>query len=221
MPKETFYNLLDEKRTLIEEVATKEFVEYGYDKASVNRIVKNCKIAKGSFYQYFEDKKDLFKHLLKRLAEKKLEYLSPSLLEPHKLDFFELLREMYIGGLKFGVENHNAAVLANQILKNKNHPVYKEAVADNLSQAYSFLSVMLQKSIKEGNVREDINLNFVSYIISALNVATMEYYFDKVKNVEIEFEKIEDDIMQSVDLFIDFIKNGIGKQTGGKDDDKS
>ncbi|QOR35024.1 TetR/AcrR family transcriptional regulator [Clostridium sp. 'deep sea'] len=219
MPKDTFYNLPEDKRFLIEDIATHEFVEYGYDKASVNRIVKNCKIAKGSFYQYFEDKKDLFKHLLKRLTDKKLKYISPKLQNPYKLDFFVLLREMYISGLRFGAENSAAAYLGNQILKNKDHPVYKEAVADTIKYAYSFIESMLNNSIKQGNVRANIDTKFVSYIITALNIATIEYYFDVVKNTEMVISDYDGDIMETVDLFIDFIKNGIGKQTGGKSDD--
>ena len=61
MPKDTFYNLPDEKRALIEDVAMREFATCGYDKASISRIVDTCGISKGSFYQYFLDKKDLFK----------------------------------------------------------------------------------------------------------------------------------------------------------------
>ncbi|MCB0240988.1 MAG: TetR/AcrR family transcriptional regulator, partial [Anaerolineae bacterium] len=77
MPKETFFNLPDDKRSLICDVAIEEFTEYLYDQASVNRIVAKAGIAKGSFYQYFEDKKDLYMYVLQVIAEKKLEYISP------------------------------------------------------------------------------------------------------------------------------------------------
>jgi AcrR family transcriptional regulator len=54
MPRATFVNLPQEKKKIIEETAIIEFASFGYDKASVNRIVEKCKIAKGSFYQYFD-----------------------------------------------------------------------------------------------------------------------------------------------------------------------
>lgn len=45
-----------------------------------------------------------------------------------------------------------------------------------------------------------------------MNVATIEYYFEVVKGDEVNMNKVDDDIMDTVNLFIDFIKNGIGLQ---------
>ncbi|MBK7453960.1 MAG: TetR/AcrR family transcriptional regulator [Anaerolineales bacterium] len=61
MPKQTFLNLPEEKRNFIINAAADEFAEYGFEAASINRIVANSKISKGSFYQYFEDKADVFR----------------------------------------------------------------------------------------------------------------------------------------------------------------
>ncbi len=71
MPKETFFNLPSEKRAMIEEVAIDEFAEYGFDKASINRMIDKCGIAKGSFYQYFNNKKDVFLHTMSMIGDKK------------------------------------------------------------------------------------------------------------------------------------------------------
>ena len=64
MPKQTFLNLPEEKRNTIITAAINEFAEYGLENASTNRIVANSGISKGSFYQYFEDKQDVFMYLL-------------------------------------------------------------------------------------------------------------------------------------------------------------
>ncbi len=47
------------------DAATAEFVDHGYDEASVNRIIVAAGISKGSFYYYFEDKTDLFVSVLR------------------------------------------------------------------------------------------------------------------------------------------------------------
>ncbi len=70
MPKQTFFNLPSEKRETIMNAAIEEFAEYGLENASTNRIVKNSGIAKGSFYQYFEDKQDVFMHMLAMIEQK-------------------------------------------------------------------------------------------------------------------------------------------------------
>ena len=60
MPTDTFFRLPEEKRARILEGAWSEFTAVPYAEASINRIVQTSRIPRGSFYQYFEDKNDLF-----------------------------------------------------------------------------------------------------------------------------------------------------------------
>ena len=60
MPKETFYNLDEGKKSLIIEAAIDEFTKNELHKARVSNIIKEAKIPRGSFYQYFEDIDDLY-----------------------------------------------------------------------------------------------------------------------------------------------------------------
>ena len=76
IPKETFFNLPLEKRERIIEAAIDEFSRNDYREAKINEIVRLSSIPKGSFYQYFEDKKDLFKYVIDLLYEKKMEAIS-------------------------------------------------------------------------------------------------------------------------------------------------
>ena len=66
MPSETFYKLPDEKRNNILNAIKKEFTAASVEDISVNRIVEESKIAKGSFYQYFKDKNDAITYILKQ-----------------------------------------------------------------------------------------------------------------------------------------------------------
>ena len=66
MPTDTFFRLPEEKRTRILEGAWSEFTAVPYAEASINRIVQTSRIPRGSFYQYFEDKNDLFHDTLER-----------------------------------------------------------------------------------------------------------------------------------------------------------
>lgn len=64
MPTERFYRLSKEKQNLIYEAARKEFARVPYEKVSINQIVKNAEISRGSFYTYFEDKDDAMKYVM-------------------------------------------------------------------------------------------------------------------------------------------------------------
>ena len=64
MPRQTFFNLPEDKRNPIIDLALDEFSKYDYKNASISRIVARAGIAKGSLYQYFEDNRDLFLYLV-------------------------------------------------------------------------------------------------------------------------------------------------------------
>jgi AcrR family transcriptional regulator len=63
MPKQTFFNLPKEKRDRIIAAAKEVFSKNSYEEASINQIVKLAQIPRGSFYQYFADKDDLYGYL--------------------------------------------------------------------------------------------------------------------------------------------------------------
>ncbi len=63
MPTERFYHLPEEKKRMIREAAVKEFCRVPLDKASINKIVQNADISRGSFYTYFRDKEDVLEYI--------------------------------------------------------------------------------------------------------------------------------------------------------------
>ena len=69
MCKETFLRLPEEKRARIIDAAWDEFTMVPFAKASINRIIRGAGIPRGSFYQYFEDKGDLFRYLMTRVHD--------------------------------------------------------------------------------------------------------------------------------------------------------
>ncbi|MGE4548089.1 MAG: TetR/AcrR family transcriptional regulator, partial [Intestinibacillus sp.] len=60
LPKKTFTRLDDDKKERVIRAAIEEFQAHGFEKAKIEAIAKNAGVAKGSIYQYFDDKKDLF-----------------------------------------------------------------------------------------------------------------------------------------------------------------
>lgn len=64
MPSETFKNLDENKKQRLIKAAIEEFSRVSFSEASINNIINNAKISRGSFYMYFENKDDLFKYIL-------------------------------------------------------------------------------------------------------------------------------------------------------------
>ena len=94
-----FYNMESEKQERIINVALKEFARNGYDKASTNEIVKEAEISKGSLFNYFNSKKELYLFLLDYVTEM-IEKIYAEV-DWNETDFFERMRQ--IGLLKFKI----------------------------------------------------------------------------------------------------------------------
>lgn len=69
MPSETFYRLPEEKRQRLMDAAWEEFTRTPFADASINKIILKARIPRGSFYQYFEDKNDLFSYLVRPMQQ--------------------------------------------------------------------------------------------------------------------------------------------------------
>lgn len=203
MPKETFFNLPDEKRERITNESIKEFSNYNFDSASINRIIEGSGISKGSFYQYFEDKKDVYKYLMSVMVSKKLEFMSPVLSNPTSVDIFTLIRELYISGLAFGQAHPEFVDIGNKIMGDKTHPMFNEVIKDNLDQSITLFKGLIEKAKQEGHVRQNIDTDLAGYILTTLNVTVVDYYRQH------SGESWDDDLMPFVDQLLEILKYGI------------
>ena len=79
MPTTTFFNLPPPKREKLLRAAVAEFARRPYGEVSINRIIQAAEIPRGSFYQYFADKTDLFRYVLQTYGCQVLELASTSL----------------------------------------------------------------------------------------------------------------------------------------------
>ena len=80
MPSQTFLNLDSNKQKKLLDAAMNEFSRVSYTDASINQIIHNAGISRGSFYTYFVDKDDLFGYLL----------------ELNKIRVFALTKEVFV-----------------------------------------------------------------------------------------------------------------------------
>ncbi|WP_325200148.1 TetR/AcrR family transcriptional regulator [Oscillibacter sp.] len=67
MCTETFLRLPEEKRRRFLDAAWEEFTSVRFVDVSINQIVRRAGIPRGSFYQYFAGKDDLFAYLLEEV----------------------------------------------------------------------------------------------------------------------------------------------------------
>ncbi|MCI8658933.1 MAG: TetR/AcrR family transcriptional regulator [Lachnospiraceae bacterium] len=120
MPTERFYRLPESKRQAIREAALKELARVPFDKVSINQIIRNADISRGSFYTYFIDKQDMVEFLLKDTFEE-MQKLCKEELDSNGGDYFAMVEKMFeyfVGELQ---KNQNMVSIARNIFSNKDN----------------------------------------------------------------------------------------------------
>ena len=164
MPKQTFLNLPEEKRRSITNAAIDEFADYGFEVSSINRIVANSGISKGSFYQYFEDKMDVFKYLMDVIAKEKTEYYKGKHPPSANLDTFEYFRWMVKTGMEFNsayprlVQAISRVLFADGLYYGKDLAEYHKMSTDGIS-------MMIKQAMENGEVDPSIDVELAVIIM--------------------------------------------------------
>jgi AcrR family transcriptional regulator len=83
LPTTTFFNLPAEKRDKFLSAARAEFARVPYADVSINRIIREAGIPRGSFYMYFKDREELLRFLLFEYGSRMAGFLEAALLQQH------------------------------------------------------------------------------------------------------------------------------------------
>ena len=178
MPKQTFFNLPDEKRVIIINAAIDEFAEYGLENASTNRIVANSGISKGSFYQYFEDKQDVFMYLLTVLEQEKLDFFKEKRPPNMNMDTFEYFRWMIKTGMEFNSTNPRLTLAISRVLLGEGM-YYGKNFARYREKTTQALSGMIQQAIERGEVDPSVDVELAVMIMDTWSNAISTYILNE------------------------------------------
>jgi len=112
MPTDTFNNLPQGKQDRIIRAAIDEFAANPYAAASISNIVRRTGIAKGSFYQYFLDKQDLYRYLITLASEEKRKLLQSLPAPDPSSELFGYLRWQFLSTVLFEIRHPQLAQIA-------------------------------------------------------------------------------------------------------------
>ncbi len=116
MPKELFFNIDQKKRKKIMLSALKEFSNKIYTEASINKIVQNADISRGSFYQYFEDKQDIYFYAVDSIFIKKSYSYIKKLVADSNNDIYDIFRKFFKFNLQLITESEYSEFFKNLFL---------------------------------------------------------------------------------------------------------
>ncbi len=204
MPKSTFKNLPVEKKQLITSIALKEFATHSFRAASLSRIVENAGIAKGSVYQYFENKKDFYNYLLEETAKKKLSHISEQL-KPVENDYLQVLKTSLFEGALYDINNPaEALLLLNAQRESKDSTLIQQA-------AHFFQNYWNRNSGQKTDSLIVAHLS-VSLASALTNYLEEKYGFTLIQLLVGSSSSLpftEDDLCRAVDSLIEVFNSGL------------
>ena len=174
MPKDTFIKLKPAKKEAITNAFLHEFSHHVYEEASITKAVKSLGIAKGSVYQYFKDKLDLYLYLKELCETVKVEYIMHLKREDYP-DFWAYYRDLYAEGILFDLEHPLKSRFLYNISQNENSPALKGILKDWLVKAREMMGHMIQKEIDAGHFRNDIPVKTMAHFLVTVSSAIGDY----------------------------------------------
>jgi AcrR family transcriptional regulator len=178
MPKETFFNLPAEKRQRIIDLALAEFAQNDYDTASISRIVAQAGIAKGSFYQYFENKADLYNYLLTLGAEAKAQFFGSNPPDP-QMGTFAYIRWLSEAGIKFELARPQLSQIGYRAVRSGALPADLQAQAK--VGAAAFFRQLVEQGQARGDIAPEIDPDLAAFLFNVIFSELGEYLLNRLQ----------------------------------------
>lgn len=186
MPRLAFEKLPAEKRHQILELAGQEFAQYGFEGASLNRILKAANVSKGAAYYYFDDKVDVFitslhyfvPQLVSR-SEISLEDLTPHSFWPH---FASLYVQQFATLFDRPWILHLAKIVQTLSPELRGQPRLAEIVSGIEEQ----LKILIKRGQDLGLIRTDLPDELVFSIVRGIDQALDQWILDHWTELDLD-----------------------------------
>ncbi|UOQ43528.1 TetR family transcriptional regulator [Halobacillus salinarum] len=184
MPNNTFFNLPKEKQQTLIKAAKKEFSRVSLYEASISNIIKDANIPRGSFYQYFNDKEDIFFYLLDENSNETREKFKEKLKETNG-NIFDTFMAMFRLALENLNKEGNRKFFRNAFLY-MNHKI-ENALTHNenneeFNRYFKEISSLIDRDLL--NIQDESEIYHIWQILTAIMIRNIIQQFVKNLNQE-------------------------------------
>ena len=175
MPSSRFENLDPAKRQRVFDAAVAEFAQHPFENSSITRIVRRLGIAKGSMYQYFENKRALYRYVVTEVYEKKRSYLQPVL--DQDMDFFTRLKRYYQQSYVFAQDNPLYHQVTVHFWETKDESLRRFIDETKQIRALDF-TTMFHQAVQEGDVKDNIDERIAFFVYHSVGKELIEGFLN-------------------------------------------
>jgi AcrR family transcriptional regulator len=164
----TFAKLPSEKQERVLDEAIEEFSRWGYDKASINRMVGRLGIAKGSIFQYFGSKKNLYFHIFEYAVALVRRSLKGVKTETVGEDFFVRLAKSLRAGIYFIKKHPRIYQIYLKMLFQEDFPFRADLLRTIRLFSMDYLRPIVEEGINRGELRQDLDPEVAAFLLDAV-----------------------------------------------------
>lgn len=197
MPTITFDKLSEDKKKVIERAAIKEFSNYTYDDISINRIIHDIDMPRGSFYLYFENKEDLYLYIM----DKYVTSYTEEFIKFVKINNGDIILsyEYALNRVLDYCNNGEYAMLVSKFLRGLTHRISEKAKAMKRKETIG----KLIRSINRTYLRDDCSKNL--FFILDLLTNTLVHSLTEYLVMHMDVDKVREKYYEQLKI----IKNGV------------
>lgn len=180
MPRPRFQNLPEEKRLSLLEAAAKEFAAFGYEQASINRILETVGMSKGVAYYYFDDKADIFITTIRYYADKAFVDFVETLLSMDAGQFWEALKAHYTHNIqKMSMDETWQYGVFRALFSLSGETRSKPEIQAALTQMRDWGMRVLGYGQKIGAIRTDLPHDFLIRLLIGVDGAAIGWFAEQ------------------------------------------
>lgn len=200
MPTETFLRLPAEKQERIVQAAMEEFARASFAHASINQIVKASAISRGSFYQYFTDKEDIYQYILSLIRAEKLDVYNKDAPQGQTGGIFAPLMAALPAIFQWAEQNPLYYRIGRHLAVET--PEFFSRMFSNNDIGYRWFRDYLEEAQRAGRIRPDANLDLVVNLLIVYAATLLEQYYRQeseaacIRNLKEFFDLMERGICQ-------------------------
>ena len=219
MPLKTFMNLDEKRQKEIIDTCLKEFSLRNYNEVSLSKIIEKLGVAKGSFYRYFESKRDLYEYLIEYAKELNIGLFEKTLQDPGD-DILDAWSRFYSQAAKLDNEYPVFGGFGYKISQERDNKVLGDVALKSKMKGLKVLRGIFEEQQKKGNIRKDLDVDQMIYSLLQVQEGVMDYLALKYK---IDFKKNitngkplfsipEATLQKELDGFARILREGIGME---------
>ncbi|NJM07581.1 TetR/AcrR family transcriptional regulator [Candidatus Gracilibacteria bacterium] len=183
--------------------ALEEFATYGYEQASINRVLAASGMSKGQFYYHFKSKENLYFALIAVLITRKRAYLA-RVMRPEDVaqNLFGIFRQQIRYGLLFAREYPLINRFAERFSRERGSVIYAQALERFNFNEDAQLHALIARAAANGELRSDLPLPVMTRMIG--------YLFTHAADL-VDLHDL-DQAEQQLDYVIAMMKNGLASR---------